>query len=129
MVLGKRVQLYHDLVIDLKAQLEEEAAVDEHEEQELAQLEESLASGAGAGDGGGPGGEGRGGAGLDNVSLASEATSGAQVTWAGGACGGLVYESVGELRVAVESLQVRQKSHSIRADYRVHVLTLSRFCV
>ena len=38
--------------------------------------------------------------------MASDTASGAQVVWAGGACGALVYESVDELRVAVDSLQV-----------------------
>lgn len=43
--------------------------------------------------------------GLDTMSLTSDTPPGAQVIWAGGACGALAYESVGELRVAVESLQ------------------------
>lgn len=93
----------------MKAQLEQEVTVDKDEEQELADLEESLAgSGDGAGSGAGSGvGRTHGGT-LDTMSLTSDETPGAQVVWAGGACGGLVYESVDELRVAVESLQVRQ---------------------
>lgn len=42
---------------------------------------------------------------FDTMSLSSDTTPGAQVVWAGGACGGLVYESVDELHVAVESLR------------------------
>lgn len=94
MVLGKRVRLYYELVVGLKAQLEQGVTADKNEEQELADLEESLASGGG------------GGGAFDAMSLTSEETSGAQVAWAGGACDGLVYESVDELRVAAESLQV-----------------------
>lgn len=104
MVLGKRVGLYHNLVIGLKTQLEQEAAVNELEEQELADLEGSLASGSG-----------RAGA-LETMSLMSDATPGAQVVWAGGACDGLVYESVDELRVAVESLQVQSEKKRVRFD-------------
>eukprot|EP00903_Cladosiphon_okamuranus_P009818 g9331.t1 len=112
-VLEKHVRLYHDLVISLKARLEQEAcdAADGIiEEQELAELEESLASGVG-GCGGGGNGDGSGGgdktavSALDTVSLTSDTPPGAQTIWAGGACGALAYESVDELRVAVESLQ------------------------
>lgn len=94
------MRLYYDIVVGLKAQLEQGATVGKNEEQELADLEESLASGGG------------GGGVFDAMSLTSDETSGAQVAWAGGACDGLVYESVDELRVAVESLQVSLKRRS-----------------
>lgn len=100
-VLDRHVRLYHNLVINLKARLEQEACDAEeadNKEQELAELEESLASGGGGiGDSAVPG--------LDTISLISDTPPGAQIVWAGGACGALAYESVDELRVAVESLQ------------------------
>lgn len=100
-VLDKHVRLYHNLVINLKARLEQEACDTEEadtKEQELAELEESLASGGGhVGDRAAPG--------LDSMSLNSDTPPGAHIVWAGGACGALAYESVDELRVAVESLQ------------------------
>lgn len=114
MVLDKHVRLYHDLVISLKARLEQETcdaeeeddASNREEQEKLVELEESLAS-----SGGGGGGHGRAesttisAAGLDTASLLSDTPSSAQVVWAGGACGALSYESVDELRVAVQSLQ------------------------
>lgn len=105
-VLDKDVRLYHDLVINLKARLEQEACDAEEDatkEQELAELEESLASSCGGGGGGGKGDNTV--SGLDTMSLNSDTPPSAQVIWAGGACGALAYESVDELRVAVESLQ------------------------
>ncbi|CAM9952650.1 unnamed protein product, partial [Ectocarpus fasciculatus] len=108
-VLHKRVRLYHDLVISLKARLEQEACDDDAEDddisdgQELADLEESLASSGGGGH--------RRAADdttvscLETLSSTSDTPPSAQVVWAGGACGALAYESVDELRVAVESLQ------------------------
>lgn len=126
-VLGKRVRLYHDLVIGLKARLEQETsaadgAKSSNKEQDLAELEKCLARRGGnngtrtssttssSGGGGGVGGAGEreesSSVGLDSTSMASDTASGAQVVWAGGACGALVYESVDELRVAVDSLQV-----------------------
>ena len=104
-------------MIGLKARLEQEtSAADGHnstsKQQDLAQIEECLASGdggscssVGAGAGWGEGKEGSS-AGLDTTSIASDTAPGAEVVWAGGACGALVYESVDELRVAVDSLQV-----------------------
>lgn len=105
--MDKHVRLYHDLVISLKARLEQETcdaeeeddASNREEQERLVELEETLASSSGGGGGGG------GAAGLDTASLLSDTPPGAQVIWAGGACGALSYESVDELRVAVQSLQ------------------------
>ncbi|CAN0502017.1 unnamed protein product, partial [Ectocarpus sp. 8 AP-2014] len=110
-VLHKRVRLYHDLVISLKAHLEQEACDDDAEDddvsdgQELAELEESLASGGGGGGGIRKAADDTTVSCLDTLSSTSDTPSSAQVIWAGGACGALAYESVDELRVAVESLQ------------------------
>eukprot|EP00752_Nemacystus_decipiens_P004512 g4120.t1 len=107
-VLEKHVRLYHDLVVSLKARLEKEACdaeEDTSEEQALAELEESLASGGGGSSGGERFPGDKTVSALDTMSLTSDTPPGAQVIWAGGACGALAYESVDELRVAVESLQ------------------------
>ncbi|CAN0299097.1 unnamed protein product, partial [Ectocarpus sp. 12 AP-2014] len=110
-VLHKRVRLYHDLVISLKARLEQEACDDDAEDddvsdgQELAELEESLASSGGGGGGVRKAADDTTVSCLETLSSTSDTPSSAQVIWAGGACGALAYESVDELRVAVESLQ------------------------
>ncbi|CBJ33834.1 conserved unknown protein [Ectocarpus siliculosus] len=110
-VLHKRVRLYHELVISLKARLEQEACDDDAEDddvsdgQELAELEESLASSGGGGGGIRKAADDTTVSCLDTLSSTSDTPSSAQVIWAGGACGALAYESVDELRVAVESLQ------------------------
>ncbi|CAB1115296.1 unnamed protein product [Ectocarpus sp. CCAP 1310/34] len=110
-VLHKRVRLYHDLVISLKARLEQEACDDDAEDddvsdgQELAELEESLASSGGGGGGIRKAADDTTVSCLETLSSTSGTPCSAQVIWAGGACGALAYESVDELRVAVESLQ------------------------
>lgn len=101
--------MYHDLVISLKAQLEQQAAVDEDHVQGLVDLEESLASESTCGSG----------VGVDAASSASGASC-SQPTWTGEAYGGLVYESVDELRVALESLQVyRPKKNHYRLREKI----------
>lgn len=86
--------------------------MNEEDEKKLADLEEALAhSGGGSGwsgeSGRGNGVRGDARAGLDTMSLNSDATTSSQTVWAGGACEGLVYESVDELRVTVDSVKVR----------------------
>lgn len=109
-------------MVSLKARLEQEACdaeEDTNEEQELAELE-SLASGGGGAHGVGSNKADMAMAALDTMSLTSDTPPGAQITWAGGACGALAYESVDELRVAVESLQrlhaeLQEKATSLTA--------------
>lgn len=119
-VLGKRVRRYHDLVINLKDQLETAASTegDRKHERDLLLLDKSLGGSAGGGQSDGwingnygegqsmTDGAGSGGA-LDTMSLSSDTPPGGHVIWAGGACDGLSYGSVDELRVARESLQVK----------------------
>lgn len=97
-VLGKRVKLYHNLVVGLKIQLEKQTAdADDGEDRELADLEESLAGSGGGADG----------LGADTLSsVPGSGPPGSEITWAGGPCNELVYGSVDELRVAVDSLKV-----------------------